>query len=86
MSRLVRFGLPLAAATALLLAPPAFAAKGFSLGVTAGEVTATSAILWGKAKKSGEYTLQLTRRGSERPVVKRRVRARRGNDNTVQAE
>ena len=87
MPRLARLALPLAAATALLLAPPAFAAKGFSLGVTAGDVTATSAILWGKANRRGEYVLQVNdRRRFGNPDVERLVRARPGNDNTVQAE
>ena len=44
----------LALVATLLLAPPALAAKGFQLGVTAGEVTSSSAVLWGKAKKSGK--------------------------------
>jgi phosphodiesterase/alkaline phosphatase D-like protein len=44
----------LVAAAALLLAPPALAAKGFSLGVAAGEVSSSSAVLWAHAKKSGK--------------------------------
>jgi alkaline phosphatase D len=87
MSRLARLALPLAVAITLLVAPPAFAAKGFSLGVTAGDVTRSSAILWGKANRSGEYVLQVNdSRRFRRPDVERLVRARRGNDNTVQAE
>jgi phosphodiesterase/alkaline phosphatase D-like protein len=77
----------LALVLALVLAPSAFAAKGFSYGVAAGDVTATSAILWGKANKSGEYTLQVAgqRRGRP-PLLERLVRAKAGNDNTLQAE
>jgi alkaline phosphatase D len=87
MPRLARLALPLAAASALLLAPPAHAAKGFSYGVTAGDVTASSAILWGKANRSGQYTLQLAEnRRFRRLVVERLVRAVGRNDNTVQAE
>jgi alkaline phosphatase D len=87
MSRLARLALPLAAVTGLLLAPPAFAGKGFSLGVAAGDVTSSSAILWGKANRSGEYVLQVNdRRRFGRPAVERLVRATRRNDNTVQAE
>jgi alkaline phosphatase D len=86
MSRLARLAL-IATATTLLLAPTALAARGFSLGVTAGDVTARSAILWGKANRSGPYTLEVAEnRRFRNPVVERRVRATRGNDTTVQAE
>jgi phosphodiesterase/alkaline phosphatase D-like protein len=82
-----RIALPLAVLLALVLPAPAFAARGFSFGVAAGEVTASSAILWGKANRSGEYTLQLAdNRRFRRPIVFRLVRAFRRNDNTVQAE
>jgi alkaline phosphatase D len=72
---------------ALLLAPPARAAAsdGFSLGVTAGEVTATSARLWARAERAGTYFVQLSRerlgRGCRRGP---RVTAHRSNDRTVQ--
>jgi phosphodiesterase/alkaline phosphatase D-like protein len=82
-----RLALPLAAMFALVLATPAFGANGFSYGVTAGEVTASSAILWGKANRSGRYNLQVAvNRRWRRPAVERLVRARRRDDNTVQAE
>jgi alkaline phosphatase D len=71
-------------AALLAVAPLAHAARGFLLGVQAGDVTSTSAILWGKAHKSGGYSLDVAtnRRFS---VFKRHfVRARKGNDNTVQ--
>ena len=73
-------------AAILLLAPPAFAARGFSLGVTAGEVTAKSAILWGKANKSGSYTLEIARNKAlhQRPRRATSVRAQKSDDNTVQ--
>ena len=58
MNRLI----PLALTILLLAAAPsAYAARGFSLGVTAGDVSSSSAILWGKAKKSGRYTLDVAR-------------------------
>jgi alkaline phosphatase D len=77
----------LATALTLALAPPALAAKGFSYGVTAGDVTASSAILWGKAGRSGAYTLQVAEnRRWRRPAVERRARALGRNDNTVQAK
>ena len=41
----------------LLVVPNAHAARGFSLGVTAGEVTSKGAVLWAKAKKPGRYTV-----------------------------
>ena len=83
---LLRIALP-SAALALLLPSPALAARGFSHGVTAGEVTSSSAKLWGKANRSGTYRLQVSeRRRFGRPAVERRVRALRRNDNTVQAE
>ena len=56
----------LALVAALLLAPPALAAKGFQLGVTPGEVTSSSAVLWGKATKSGKYSLEVARNGKFR--------------------
>jgi alkaline phosphatase D len=85
---MIRPALLLAAVLSLLaLAPSAHAARGFSLGVTAGEVTASSAVLWGKASRSGEYVLQLARdRRFRRLAVERLVRATKRNDNTVQAE
>ena len=49
-------------------------------------MTADSAILWGKANRSGSYRLQLSeRRGFRQLAVERLVRARARNDNTVQA-
>jgi alkaline phosphatase D len=74
----------LAVVATLLLAPPALGAKGFSLGVTAGEVSSSSALLWGKAKKSGRYSLQVARNRKFRGLAARSVRARKGHDNTVQ--
>jgi phosphodiesterase/alkaline phosphatase D-like protein len=74
----------LALVATLLLAPPALAAKGFSLGVTAGEVTSTSAVMWGKAKKSGGYSLDVARNRRFRHLVPHLVVAKRSHDNTVQ--
>jgi phosphodiesterase/alkaline phosphatase D-like protein len=77
--------LPLALIALMLLAPSAMAARGFSLGVAAGEVIARSAVLWGKAKKSGEYRLAIaTNRRFQGDVDSHLVRARKANDNTVQ--
>jgi phosphodiesterase/alkaline phosphatase D-like protein len=75
------------AALLLVAASPALGARGFSYGVAAGEVTSSSAVLWGKANSGGRYTLQVSsRRRFRRPVIERLVRAKAGNDNTVQAK
>jgi phosphodiesterase/alkaline phosphatase D-like protein len=68
-----------------LLAPPARAADGFSLGVTAGEVTARSARLWAHADRTGTYFLQLSR-GALAGGCRRgpRVTATRSHDRTLQ--
>jgi phosphodiesterase/alkaline phosphatase D-like protein len=74
----------LALVAALLLAPPALAAKGFELGVTPGEVTSSSAVLWGKATKSGKYSLQVARNGNFKGKTTQSVAAKKGHDNTLQ--
>ena len=76
--------LPLALVSLLLLAPSAHAARGFSFGVAAGDVTARSAVLWGKANKSGGYSLDVTRNRRFRDFDAHFVRARASHDNTVQ--
>jgi phosphodiesterase/alkaline phosphatase D-like protein len=76
--------LPLTLVILLLVVPSAHAARGFSLGVTAGEVTAKGAILWGKANKSGRYTLTVARNKRLTDGASGRVRARKSDDNTVQ--
>jgi alkaline phosphatase D len=79
--------LPLALAILLLAAAPsAYAARGFSLGVAAGDVSAKSAILWAKANKSGRYTLEVARnRRFTNENHTKVVRARRSHDNTLRA-
>ncbi len=74
------------AALALVLAPTAFAAKGFSFGVAAGDISPTSAILWAKANKSGRYTLAVVpAKGSRtRRAFVFVVSAKGATDNTVQ--
>ena len=69
---------------ALLLAPPALAAKGFEFGVTPGEVTSSSALLWGKATKSGKYSLEVARNNRFKKKTTQSVAAKKGHDNTVQ--
>ena len=74
------------AALTLVLAPTAFAAKGFSFGVASGDVTSSSAILWAKANKSGKYTLFVSpaKRSREKRLRAFVLQATPGNDNTVQ--
>jgi alkaline phosphatase D len=77
--------LPLALVILLLGAPAAHAARGFSLGVTAGDVKPRSAILWAKANHRGVYTLKVARNKEfTRGLRVRHVRALRRNNNTVQ--
>jgi phosphodiesterase/alkaline phosphatase D-like protein len=77
--------LPLALLTALLVAAPAaHAARGFSSGVTAGDVTASGAVLWGKANKAGKYRLEVAQNRRFKRAKASTVRARKGHDNTVQ--
>jgi phosphodiesterase/alkaline phosphatase D-like protein len=78
--------LPLALLILLLVVPSAHAARGFSLGVTAGEVTSKSAVLWAKAKKSGNYTVVVGRnKRLTKGLRATRARARKSHDNTLQA-
>ena len=77
--------LPLALLTLFLVAAPsAYGARGFSSGVAAGEVTASSAVLWGKANKAGSYGVQVAANRRFRKAKGFSVRARKGHDNTVQ--
>ena len=78
-----------AAVSALIAVPAAGAkAKGFSHGVTAAEVTSSSAILWAHADKSGKTFLQLAHNTRFGPCDKEnsyaKVKAKGSNDNTVQ--
>jgi alkaline phosphatase D len=77
--------IPLTLLTLLLaFAPAAQAARGFSSGVTAGEVSASSAVLWGKANKAGSYAVQVATNRRFRRAKGFSVRARKSHDNTVQ--
>jgi alkaline phosphatase D len=79
--------LPLALLTLLLVAAPsAYAARGFSSGVAAGEVSSTSAVLWGKANKRGGYSLDVATNRRFRNFKPHFVVAKKGHDNTVQAK
>jgi alkaline phosphatase D len=77
--------LPLALLTLLLVAAPsAYAARGFSSGVAAGEVTSKSAVLWGKANKRGGYSLDIATNPRFRHFKPHFVVARKSRDNTLQ--
>ena len=89
-SRPAVLALLLAGAVALAAAPGATAkTKGFEFGVTAAEVGPDSAILWAKAKRSGDALIQLGENsrfgacnlGGRDALV---VEAKKSNDNTVQ--
>jgi alkaline phosphatase D len=75
----------LAGLGALACASPAAAAPGFSHGVAAGEITATSAILWTRSKQPGPVRLSVwtyPRMGI--PVAQIDLRATRARDLVVQ--
>jgi alkaline phosphatase D len=82
MNRLI----PLAMTISLLaVAPSAHAARGFSYGVAAGEVTSGSAVLWAKANKAAAYTLDVARNKRFNKELHSKVaRAKQSHDNTVQ--
>jgi alkaline phosphatase D len=76
---------------ALAVAPGASAkAKGFTYGVTSGDVSQRSAIIWGKAKRPGTVVIQVQRNGkfgrcAQHSVANRyKVKAKKSNDFTVQ--
>jgi alkaline phosphatase D len=87
-------GAALAAATAGLMSPGlAAAASAFRDGVTAGEVTAHSAIVWARATRPGSVTAEVTtgrvvpfKRGSVTTIAVHGIRARKGKDHTVQVK
>ena len=60
-------------------------ASAFKYGVTAGEVTSSSAILWTRAARSGRVTLEVaTNKRFTKGLKAYRLRARKGRDLTVQ--
>jgi len=75
-----------AAIVLLALAPAAASAKGFKFGVTAGEITPTSAIMWTRADRAGRVVLEVSpkRRFNSEGVKLYVLRARASSDRTVQ--
>ena len=77
--------LPLLCACLALAAVVPAGASAFKYGVTAGEVTSSSAILWTRAARSGRVTLQVARdRRFTRALKAFRLRASKRSDLTVQ--
>jgi phosphodiesterase/alkaline phosphatase D-like protein len=68
----------------LAVAPAAHAARGFKFGVAAGDVTSSSAVMWGKATKAGGYSLDVATNRRFRNFKPHFVVARKSHDNTVQ--
>ncbi|OLE36930.1 MAG: hypothetical protein AUG48_05870 [Actinobacteria bacterium 13_1_20CM_3_68_9] len=74
-----------AAAAAMLVPASAFAVNRFTSGVTAGEVTSTSAIVWARADHQASVRAQVATDGAFQHVVRSRVlQASDSNDDTVQ--
>src|SRR3979411_3008771 len=74
-------------ALAVVLAVPttAQAARGFSYGVSAAEVTSSSVILWAHATSAGPYVMRIARDGRFRQVLATATpSARATSDNTMQ--
>ena len=74
-------------AVALLVPASPAAATAFTSGVTAGEVTASSAIVWARASQQGSVRVQVaTGTSFQNPVRERTLQADGSNDNTVQTK
>jgi phosphodiesterase/alkaline phosphatase D-like protein len=70
---------------ALLAAAAPASAKGFMYGVSAGDTSSSSAIVWTRSDKAGRVTLQVSRDKRFRHGVKRyKLRTRSSHDNTAQ--
>ena len=79
-------GMATAIATVALLLPASALAQ-FTSGVTAGEVTYHSAIVWGRAANPGAVKAQVATDGSFNNVIRERIlQAESSNDNTVQTK
>jgi phosphodiesterase/alkaline phosphatase D-like protein len=77
------------AATAVALAAPgsAMGANPFTNGVTAGEVTASSALIWGQTKKDGTVQAQVAKDGAFQHIVARaRLKATKTEDDAFRTK
>ena len=80
-----RVSVVVAAIAGLAFFPAGAAASGFSLGVTAGEVSSSSAIVWAHATSAGTVGVQVARdKRFKRVVGTGSTKAKSSNDNTVQ--
>ncbi len=82
----VRLVLALVTLSILAALPSTAGAVGFKYGVTAGEVTSSSAVLWGRATGKATVKLQVARnkRFRGRSVKTYKVKARKSHNYTVQ--
>lgn len=78
--------IPVLALLVSLAAAPSAQAKGFSLGVTAAEVTQSSAVLWTRPDAPGKVTAQVsrTRAFGKGTLLRPDLIARSAHDNVVQ--
>ncbi|MEA2397684.1 MAG: hypothetical protein QOK25_1240 [Thermoleophilaceae bacterium] len=77
--------IPAAVAAAGLAAAPGAGAKGFTYGITAGDVSSNSALLWTRTDKTGSVTLHVSADkhfGNADDIVKS-LTSKSTNDNTV---
>src|SRR3954451_6693967 len=74
------------AAAGLAVLPGTVAAKGFSYGVTATEVTATGALVWTRADKRATTLLEVSRdaKFGNKDDRRKRLKPKAGDDNTLQ--
>src|SRR4051812_32213812 len=74
------------AAAGILALPAAAGAKGFSYGVTASEVTSSSALIWTRSDKAGKVTLVVSpdKKFGNKGDKKKTLSAKTAADNVVQ--
>lgn len=83
MTRIVLAAVAAAGITALI--PAAASAQGFTLGVSAAEVTSSSAVLWARAPRTGRVRLQVAvDRRFRRGRITKNVFVTRTDDRTLQ--
>ena len=81
-----KFVLGVLAGLLVLSFPAVASAKTFTLGVAAGEITSSSAKVWGHSVKKGKFFAEVAEDKRFKKVVKaKKVKATADNDFTVQA-
>src|SRR4051794_32983725 len=86
-TRPVALTIAVLASLALLPTGASAAVKGFTYGVTAAEVTSSSAVLWTRADNPGKITAQVSRTkafGGKKTILRPDLIARAAHDNVVQ--